>query len=50
MAKLENNAQYEWAVARVEELLPLVDEDTPRDDPAFMELSILHQSGGRLFR
>ena len=41
MAKLENNAQYEWAVARVEELLPLVDEDTPRDDPAFIELSVL---------
>ena len=41
MAKLENNAQYEWAVARVEELLPLVDEETPRDDPAFIELSVL---------
>ena len=41
MAKLENNAQYEWAVARVEELLPLVDEDTPQDNPAYIELSVL---------
>ena len=41
MAKLENNAQYEWAVARVEELLPLVDDNTPQDDPAFIELSVL---------
>ena len=24
MAKIENNIQYEWAVKRVEELLPLV--------------------------
>ena len=26
MTKIVNNEQYEWAVARVEQLLPLVDE------------------------
>lgn len=30
MTKIENNEQYEWAIARVELLLPLVDETTPR--------------------
>ena len=38
MTKIENEAQYKWAVARVEELLPLVDDDTPRDDRNLIEL------------
>ena len=29
MTKIENQAQYEWAVKRVEELLPLVKDETP---------------------
>ncbi len=29
MTKIENEAQYDWAVQRVEELLPLVDDNTP---------------------
>ena len=33
--------QYDWAVARVEELLPLVGDDTPTNDPASIELEIL---------
>ena len=33
MTKIENKEQYDWAVARVEELLPLVDDTTPRTDP-----------------
>ena len=33
MTKIENEKQYEWAVARVEQLLPLVMDDTPRTDP-----------------
>ena len=33
MTKIENQAQYEWAVKRVEELLPLVKDDTPLNDP-----------------
>lgn len=36
MAKIENQAQYEWAVKRVEELLPLVDENTPISDPILL--------------
>lgn len=33
--------QYDWAVARVEQLLPLVNEDTPRTDPNGIELELL---------
>ena len=41
MAKIENKIQYEWAVKRVEELLPLVTDDTPRTDPNSIELELL---------
>ncbi len=41
MAKIETKQQYEWAVKRVEELLPLVDENTPLDHPASIELELL---------
>lgn len=41
MTKIENQAQYEWAVRRVEELLPLVKDDTPLDDPNCIELELL---------
>ena len=41
MTRIENEAQYEWAVARVEELLPLVDDNTPLDDPNSIELVLL---------
>lgn len=41
MAKIENKSQYEWAVKRVEELLPLVTDDTPVTDPYSIELEIL---------
>ena len=41
MAKIENRAQYEWAVNRVEELLPLVDDNTPLDDARSIELELL---------
>ena len=41
MAKIENEIQYEWAVKRVEELLPLVTDDTPRTDPNSIELELL---------
>ena len=41
MTKIENEAQYNWAVKRVEELLPLVNDDTPVTDPASMELELL---------
>lgn len=41
MAKIENKSQYEWAVKRVEELLPLVTDKTPIDDPNSIELELL---------
>lgn len=41
MTKITNNEQYEWAVKRVEELLPLVDDTTPRTDPNSIELELL---------
>jgi HTH-type transcriptional regulator/antitoxin HigA len=43
MAKLERESQYEWAVRRVEQLLPLVKEDTPEDNPARIELELLSE-------
>ena len=33
--------QYNRALARVEELLPLVDDNTPRTDPNSVELELL---------
>ena len=39
MTKIENEAQYKMAVARVEELL--VNDDTPRDDRNLIELERL---------
>ncbi|MCR5548022.1 MAG: helix-turn-helix domain-containing protein [Bacteroidales bacterium] len=41
MAKILTREQYDWAVARVEQLLPLVDDNTPTSDPASIELEIL---------
>lgn len=41
MTKIINKEQYEWAVQRVEQLLPLVGEDTPRTDPNSIELELL---------
>ena len=34
-------SQYEFALAKIEELLPMVSEDTPIDDKDAVELSIL---------
>ncbi len=41
MTKIENERQYEWAVARVEQLLPLVNDDTPETDANYIELVLL---------
>lgn len=43
MAKIERESQYEWAVRRVEQLLPSVKEDAPEDDPAQIELELLSE-------
>ena len=41
MTKIENEAQYLWAERRIEELLPLVNDDTPTDDPNSIELVLI---------
>lgn len=41
MTKIENKAQYDWAVNRVEELLSMVDDNTPKDDASLIELELL---------
>ena len=41
MTRIENRTQYEWAAARVEQLLPLVDDSTPLNDPNCIELALL---------
>ena len=41
MAEIENEIQYSWALNRVEKLLPLVDDNTPLDDPNSIELELL---------
>ncbi len=37
----DSDAQYRWALQRVEELLPLVNDDTPVSDPNSIELELL---------
>ena len=41
MTCIENETQYRWALAKVEELLPLVKDDTPLNDPNSIELDLL---------
>ena len=43
MAKLTTENQYEWAVRRVEELLPKVPEDAPESDSGRIELELLSE-------
>lgn len=41
MTRIYNKQQYKWAVGRVEQLLPLVNDDTPEDNPNRIELELL---------
>lgn len=41
MRKSMDQMRYEYALTRVEALLPLVGEDTPANDPTAMELAIM---------
>lgn len=41
LKKINNREEYDWAVQRVEELLPLVDDDTPIRDKNSIELERL---------
>ena len=40
MAKITKE-EYEFALARIEELLPMVDDNTPVDDPNYLELDMI---------
>lgn len=41
MAQIKDNNQYEKALERIEELLPIVDNDTSEYDKNFVELDLL---------
>lgn len=41
MTHIENEKQYNAAMARIEELMPLVTESTPEDDRNSIELVLL---------
>ena len=39
--KIENETQYRWALARIDELLKKVTDETPDDDPNSIELYLV---------
>lgn len=41
MAQIKNEAAYEAALKRIDALLPLVNDNTPTDDPNYLELDML---------
>lgn len=41
MAQLKNEQQYNATLQRIEELLPLVNDDTPANDKNYIELDLL---------
>lgn len=41
MTRIENEIQYRWALAKVDELLALTDEHTPADHPYMIELKLI---------
>lgn len=41
MAKIQNETAYRAAMERIEELLPLVDDNTPLTDKNLIELDLL---------
>lgn len=41
MKKSLEQMRYEYALTRVEELLPLVNDETPANDPLALELAIM---------
>ena len=43
MAKIQDKNAYNAAMARIEELLPLVDDDTPKTDKNLVELDLLSE-------
>ena len=43
MAKIQNETAYRAAMERIEELLPLTDDNTPLTDKNFIELNLLSE-------
>ena len=43
MAKIQDKNAYNAAMARIEELLPLVDDNTPKTDKNLIELDLLSE-------
>ena len=43
MTRIENEIEYNWAVARVEQLLPLVSDNTSVNDTNYIELKLLSE-------
>ena len=43
MTRIENEAEYNWAVSRVEQLLPLVDDNMSANDANYIELKLLSE-------
>lgn len=41
MTRIENEAQYNWAEKRLEELLPFVDDNMSQDDPVYIEFVLI---------
>ena len=41
MAQIKNEAAYRAALKRIDELLPLVNDETPTDDSNYLELDML---------
>ena len=41
MAQIKNEAAYRAALKRIEELLPLVNDETPTDDSNYLELDMI---------
>ena len=39
--QIENESQYNWAMGRIDELLPKVNDETPDNDPKSIELYLL---------
>lgn len=43
MAKIQNDTAYRAAMERIEELLPLTDDNTPQTDQNLIELDLLSE-------
>ena len=41
MAQIKSEAAYRAALQRIEELLPLVNDETPADDKNYLELDMI---------